>query len=125
MTVNNSILRFYKIEIYYTPIQSFWTNIPRHVADKGHSGMPCVHVVSIYLPHMRLVPFDSLCNLLSLYINIVKILSYLFFVCYFILIYLCVESFLVTICLLKGFFFTYSITFTYPMCIHYLFILYK
>ena len=39
MTINSSILQFCKIEIYYTPIKSFWTNIPRHVAIKGHSGM--------------------------------------------------------------------------------------
>ena len=69
MTINSSILRFSKIEIYYTPIQFSWTNIPRHVADKGHSGMPCVHVVSRYLLHVRLELFDSLCNLISLYIN--------------------------------------------------------
>ena len=73
------LITVFKIEIYYTPIKSFWTNIPRHVADKGHSGMPCVHMVSRCLPHVRLKLFDSLCNLNSLYIIIVMLLSYFFF----------------------------------------------
>ena len=54
------------IEIYWIPITSMLINISRHVADKGHSGMSCVHVVSRYLPHTRLELFDSLikCNLI-------------------------------------------------------------
>ena len=69
MTVNSTILRFSKIEIYYKPIKSFWNITPRHITDKLHSGMPCMHVLSRYLPHLRLELFYSLYNLISLYNN--------------------------------------------------------
>ena len=118
MTVNYSLLRFSNIEniiLYNLPIKSFWTNIRRHVADKGHSGMPCLHVVSRCLPHVRLEIFNSLCNLISLYIIIVMLLSYFFCFCSLILIYLCVESFLESILLLglMGSFFTHYLTILY------------
>ena len=78
--------------------------------------MPCVHVVSRCLPHVRLELFDSLCNLISIYIIIVMLLAYFFCFCSLILIYFCVESFLKSILLLKCSFFTYYITILY--CIH-------
>ena len=108
---------------YYIPIKSFLTNIPRHVADKGHSGMPCVHVVSRCLPHVRFELFDSLCNLISVYIIIVMLLSYFFCFCYLILIYFCVEFLSRKHIDIKGFIFyslfNYIILYTYAMCINY------
>ena len=122
MTVNSSILRFSKIEIYYTPIQSFWTNIPRHVADKGHSGIPCVHVVSRCLPHVRLELFDSLCNLISLYIIIVVIIIFLLYLFFNSYIFVCGILSRKHIAI-KGFLFysvyNYIILYTYSMCINY------
>ena len=113
MNVNSSLITVFYDRIYYIPIKSFWTNILRYVDDKGHSCMPCVYVVSRCLPHVRLELYDSLCNLISLYIIIVTLLSYLFCFCSLLLIYFCVESFLERILLLKGSFFTHYLTILY------------
>ena len=122
MTVNSSILRFSEIEIYYTPIKSFWTNIPRHVADKGHSCMPCVHVINRCLPHLRLELFDSLFNLISLYIIIVVIIIFILFLFFNTYIFLCGILSRKHIAI-KGFLFyslfNYIILYTYVMCIYY------
>ena len=64
------------IDIHYILIQLFGTNIPIHVADKGYSGMPCMHAVSRYLLHMTLDLFYSQYHIVSLYITIVIVYYY-------------------------------------------------